>query len=450
MKTNTLLVAPTIAVSAAAVLYGTAIAGTGNCNGELQIEALPTPEGADTTRLHDVTVLAPNNIWAVGMYTILSGPDLGLYSLAMHFDGAQWNIVPTPTPVGTSGERSAAIEDVTFLSPDLGYAAGYFKNGSSQSTDNFVLRWNGSEWQHVECPGQSGLGLQGFLLETVEAIDQENIWFGGQWGGTHAQASMLHFDGSTFEVFLLPRAPDATTAAHRIRAIDATSPDDVWAVGSAGGIAVATGRNYVAHWDGSSWVYMLTPQPGTGEILRDVAAIAPDDVWVCGRYQIYTPEFELLTLPLLLHWNGSGWTQHESPAFAEDLVALATDNIYGTDSGKLVHWDGVSWSLIDQLSGGPMNFNGIDVIGPCELVLVGSEQFSTQNEAPLAARFRGQAILADITADGLVNVNDLLAVINAWGACPESESCPADIAPASNDDGVVNANDLLMVINNWG
>jgi hypothetical protein len=58
---------------------------------------------------------------------------------------------------------------------------------------------------------------------------------------------------------------------------------------------------------------------------------------------------------------------------------------------------------------------------------------------------------ADINGDGVVNVNDLLAVINAWGACPPpSASCPADIAPPPNGDGVVNVNDLLMVINNWG
>ena len=40
-------------------------------------------------------------------------------------------------------------------------------------------------------------------------------------------------------------------------------------------------------------------------------------------------------------------------------------------------------------------------------------------------------------------VNDLLAVINAWGSCA---NCPADL----NDDGLVNVNDLLAVINAWG
>ena len=52
--------------------------------------------------------------------------------------------------------------------------------------------------------------------------------------------------------------------------------------------------------------------------------------------------------------------------------------------------------------------------------------------------------------DGAVNVQDLLAVISAWGTCPKQPaSCFADVAPAPGD-GVVNVIDLLFVISNWG
>ena len=52
----------------------------------------------------------------------------------------------------------------------------------------------------------------------------------------------------------------------------------------------------------------------------------------------------------------------------------------------------------------------------------------------------------------MVNVNDLLGVINAWGACancPPTGNCAADVAPAAGDCQV-NVNDLLAIINNWG
>ena len=59
------------------------------------------------------------------------------------------------------------------------------------------------------------------------------------------------------------------------------------------------------------------------------------------------------------------------------------------------------------------------------------------------------ALAGDVTKNGVVDVDDLLAVINAWGQCEEREPCPADIMPIGGGDGVVDVDDLLMVINNW-
>ncbi len=50
---------------------------------------------------------------------------------------------------------------------------------------------------------------------------------------------------------------------------------------------------------------------------------------------------------------------------------------------------------------------------------------------------------ADVNGDGAVDVLDLLAVLGAWGPCPD---CPEDI----NDDGTVDVLDLLAVLANWG
>ena len=58
---------------------------------------------------------------------------------------------------------------------------------------------------------------------------------------------------------------------------------------------------------------------------------------------------------------------------------------------------------------------------------------------------------ADITHhDGQVNIDDLLAVINAWGPCPAPPTtCAADIAPPGGN-GVVNIDDLLAIVMSWG
>ncbi len=53
----------------------------------------------------------------------------------------------------------------------------------------------------------------------------------------------------------------------------------------------------------------------------------------------------------------------------------------------------------------------------------------------------------DINCDGAVNVDDLIAVILNWGACPAPPApCPAD----TNNSGAVDVDDLITVILNWG
>jgi hypothetical protein len=63
-----------------------------------------------------------------------------------------------------------------------------------------------------------------------------------------------------------------------------------------------------------------------------------------------------------------------------------------------------------------------------------------------AYEFQGMPCLADIDGTGVVNVSDLLAVIQSWGACQPSQTCNADL----NLSGAVDVADLLFVITTWG
>jgi hypothetical protein len=53
----------------------------------------------------------------------------------------------------------------------------------------------------------------------------------------------------------------------------------------------------------------------------------------------------------------------------------------------------------------------------------------------------------DANGDGSVNIEDLLIVIDGWGACPDP---PAICAGDVTSDGSVNIQDLLLVIEHWG
>ena len=55
-------------------------------------------------------------------------------------------------------------------------------------------------------------------------------------------------------------------------------------------------------------------------------------------------------------------------------------------------------------------------------------------------------ILGDVNGDGVVNVVDLLALLGAWGPCPDPpDECPADF----DGSGDVDVVDLLILLGQW-
>jgi hypothetical protein len=52
----------------------------------------------------------------------------------------------------------------------------------------------------------------------------------------------------------------------------------------------------------------------------------------------------------------------------------------------------------------------------------------------------------DLDGDGLVGIADLLALLAAWGVCPDCAGCPADL----EGDCAVGIGDLLVLLGSWG
>jgi hypothetical protein len=157
-----------------------------------------------------------------------------------------------------------------------------------------------------------------------------------------------------------------------------------------------------------------------------------------------TPPFSGVQELMLVDVNNDGWLDVIETHFSDGRT-----HIYLNNNGTLSTTP--SWTYDAVPLGTSIDFGDLNNDGCPDLVIGYSGQpslvvFYAQNCDPSTPC---PADIAPPGGDGAVNVNDLLAVINAWGPCPTSGPCPADIAPPGGD-GTVNVNDLLAVINAWG
>jgi hypothetical protein len=105
--------------------------------------------------------------------------------------------------------------------------------------------------------------------------------------------------------------PSAGPSGASLNAVAATSPGDVWAVGSydVGGAY----KSLIEHWNGSKWTVFPSPNPASGfhttNALSGVVAISRKNAWAFGFYLTRTTTFRTL----IEHWNGANWSVVPSP-----------------------------------------------------------------------------------------------------------------------------------------
>jgi hypothetical protein len=103
-------------------------------NGE-QWQAVPTPPIGEDSDLRDIAAVSANDIWAVGVYDLA-------YALVEHWDGRHWRIVSTPNPTNDD-----ILQGVAALSPTDVWAVG-----SEGGTDDLTMQWDGTDWSIVPSP----------------------------------------------------------------------------------------------------------------------------------------------------------------------------------------------------------------------------------------------------------------------------------------------------------
>jgi hypothetical protein len=208
--------------------------------------------------------------------------------------------------------------------------------------------------QVIALNGRGARQVTGSDLWAIDASSPDNVWavgraFIGDNGGQ--QALVLHWDGSSWEEIGRPDFPLTDVAV--------VSAKDVWGIG--GDIDQAK----IFHWDGTRWSEMAHQDP-PGASFAGIDAQSTNDVWVVGTKfgQEYAPD-TVENDTLIEHWNGTQWSVLASPNpmrrsnWLGGVAALSPSDVWATGHSEghsespagqaetlTLHWDGQTWSIV--------------------------------------------------------------------------------------------------------
>ena len=212
-------------------------------------------------------------------------------------------------------------------------------------------------WQKVISPNVSGATPVNNELLGVAAVSENDVWAVG-WaqdpnGPTYVKRTLIeHFDGSTWNIVRSPNSRNDIDS--QLHSVSAASANDVWAVGSSHNGSLPS-RTLIEHWDGSQWSIVPSPSPDSQfNELRGVVALSANDAWAVGYRGGTQNETPIETL--ILHWDGTSWSQVASPNIAGGanqpfgINAISTNDIWAVGSAAgaplAMHWYGSAWSVV--------------------------------------------------------------------------------------------------------
>jgi len=196
----------------------------------------------EATALTDVYMLSSSDGWAVG-----TGGKI------LHWNGATWSVVSSPT-----GET---LNSVFMISSTDGWIVGH---------DGTILHWDGTTWNDVSIPPS-------FTLWDVFMLSNNNGWAVG------AAGIIIKWDGTSWSPITSP----TTSALYSVFMI---SPTDGWAVG----------EGEIIHWGGSSW--SPVDDPLTENVYRSVFMIDSNEGWAVGSQVVEVGPGEYQRCPRIIHY----------------------------------------------------------------------------------------------------------------------------------------------------
>jgi hypothetical protein len=359
---------------AAALAAGMLLLVATHASAQVTWSRIPSPNSPGSNELLGAAAPDSSHVWAVGRVIADTNPETWR-SLILRWDGNAWSSVVHPHPPGNH-----LLQGVDAPTAGDAWAVGYrvVRTGGVKTV---IEHWDGASWIVVRSPNPNRNGLN--QLEAVRSVPSSpgTVWAVGSYSDPAASFGdltlVLRRSGGRWRAVSSPNV----TADNHLEAVDATGPNDAWAVGwgstgQFGGTAIAI----ALHWNGTSWQNVSIPNPSQ-VMLFGVRALAPNDVWAVGHTYVGGPHW----IPVILHWDGASWSRSTIPVpefggQLRDVVSFSATNVYavgfsgeGTFAETLVlHWNGTSWTSQSTPSPGigPKLFGGA-VVGPSTVWAVG-------------------------------------------------------------------------------
>ncbi len=236
---------------------------------------VPAPFQGSVRGLYDISATSSTDVWAVGFDSAT-----GLNPLADHWDGTSWTQVFAPD--GTPGTNE--FYGVKAIAVDDAWAVGYQDLTGAADFQPLLEHWDGATWTVVATPALAGSNN---FLEGVDASSSTDVWAVGIYRPANVDLPLVfHWDGTSWTQFTVPEGGGNGNELDRVKVISST---DAWAVGQFFPVSGITFQPYALHWDGTTWSLQPAPSPGGAPAsFRAVAATAPKDVWAVGASNLAT------------------------------------------------------------------------------------------------------------------------------------------------------------------
>ena len=240
-----------------------------------------------------------------------------------------------------------------------------------------------SIWSVVSSPNEPpGSGGYDDTLWAVSGASASDVWAVGNYccyvvgSKLYYEPLIEHWNGSVWSI--VPGASDAPNGT-MLRGVAAISGNDVWVVGGAV-------QAVFEHWNGTQWSIVSSPYFDYGAQMNAIVAVSKNNVWAAGEGDYAA---------VLEHWDGNTWTYVPAYTYggltilnaisasgANDIWAVGEYWSYPDQHSFAEHWNGAAWSYEQPVSSWIDQLNGVVAISPASAWAVGYADASDQNQVP--------------------------------------------------------------------